>query len=207
MTKVSDLRLGCLASLWVELLFRAVNLPSSTRATRTIETLLPCPALSPNLSLSLWAGISWGNTGHYHSWGESGFSTRLTDPQINTSLWMCGSLPNSAGGALCHAQYGCLSQRLGQDAGLGGPRKDWGPKQETRKTLETEGERKRGGGWNTGVQLLVGWSYRLRRSEYGSLLLGSVKKKVWVLNMKCWKVLKCKMVFVVKPLTFIVLVP
>jgi len=51
-------------------------------------------ALSPNLSLSHWAGISWGNMGHYHSWGESGFSTRLTDPQINTCFWMHGSLPS-----------------------------------------------------------------------------------------------------------------
>lgn len=165
------------------MLFRVVTLPSSTPATWTIEMLLPSLALSPNLSLSLWAGISWGNMGHYHSWRESGFSTRLTDPQINTCFWMCGPLPSclppSAGGAHFVMLNMAVSlrgqgrmQAWGPQKRLRGPRRAW-----TRNTqnIENEGGRKRGGGLNTGVQLLVGWCYRLRRSEYGSLSFGTVK--------------------------------
>lgn len=141
--------------------------------------LLPSLALSPNLSLSHWAGISWGNMGHYHSWGESGFSTRLTDPQINTCLWMRGSLPSCPPPSAEGAHFVMLSMAVSL-RGQGwmqvwgprrGPRRAW-----TRNTQNIENER--GESLDAGVQLLVGWSYGLRRSRrmavYHSVLILSI---------------------------------
>lgn len=83
---------------------------------------------------------------------------QLGEPTLSCSIWL----------SLSEARAGCR---------LGGPRTDSeAPEEpELETSSENEGGRKRGGGLNTGVQLLVGWCYRLRRSKYGSLSLVLLK--------------------------------
>lgn len=152
------------------------NCPHQFWLNNNSNSVVPHP-LALSLPLSMGRYLLRENIGRYHSWRESGFSTKLTDPQINTCLWMCSYLPSynppSAGGAHFVMLNMAVSQEDQGRKQAWGPRKDWTRNTQIRRgeegrkkgLSEERVERDREKGMDTGVQLLVGWSYRLRRSQ------------------------------------------
>lgn len=69
------------------------NCPHQFWLNNNSNSVVPHP-LALSLPLSMGRYLLRENIGRYHSWRESGFSTKLTDPQINTCLWMCSYLPS-----------------------------------------------------------------------------------------------------------------
>lgn len=91
----------------------------------------------------------------------------------------------SWGSPLCHAQYGCLSPRPGQDAGSGAPEKTQRPQKNLNKKHAKHWKQGRKEKGRPGYRCAAAGRLKLqveKVTEYGSLSFGTVKKTLGIRN-------------------------